>query len=258
MEPINSPTPGRTPERPVQPLRPRTFVSDFGPRPMARPLTPATPAQSPASTAPAQPIPHPAFTPPVLDVRAQSPAQSPKNPAAAAPATPPSTPSPHPTTNTTPTHAQSSEASAPNPPKEPREKNHNGHAGLIGFGVFVLLGALLLSPLIPGKILDNFPASSQSFVSGSNLPCIDTPQHITTTRQFTTKLGSPIVYSYATTSQQHATCDGAPVTADAGTSGQFNPLGLAIDIVLALVVAIGIGSLWGWLHRRRHTRTQRR
>ncbi len=118
-------------------------------------------------------------------------------------------------------------------------------AGLIGFIVFVLLGGLLLSPFIPGKTFENFPAASQSTSSGdASLACVTPLKNITASTRYTQRLGSPITYNYATATTQQGTCNGKLQTAVTGHTGQFNPLGLLIDIGTVLVVAIAVTKVW--------------
>lgn len=135
-------------------------------------------------------------------------------------------------------------------PKEPHE---TAHSGLVGLIVFVVLTALLFSPLLPGKILDNFPGSSASFSTGDQtLACIDVLKNVTSSQKYDSKLGAPVVYKYATTTTQTGTCDGKTQTAIVGHTSQFNPLGALMDLALALVVAIIVAKIWRKLfaHRR--------
>lgn len=109
----------------------------------------------------------------------------------------------------------------------------------------MVLTALMLSPLLPGKILDGLPGSSQSSSSGDQaLACATTLGTASSTTVYDSKAGSPINYNYATTTTQKATCDGKLQTAITGHTSQFSPLGLAIDIATALVVAIAISKIW--------------
>jgi len=129
--------------------------------------------------------------------------------------------------------------------KAPEHRSHTSRAGLVGFASFILLAGLLLSPFLPSKTFDSFPGSSQSSLSGDDsLACIHELQQTSTTTSYDHKLGSPITYSYATTTTQKATCDDKPLTAIAGHTGQFNPLGLLIDALLAIIVAIVVTKIW--------------
>lgn len=124
-------------------------------------------------------------------------------------------------------------------------KSHPSRAGLVGFICFVVLGGLLLSPVLPGKIFDSFPGSSQSLSTGDDSPaCIHELEAVSSALSYNRKLGSPITYSYATTTTQKATCDGKQQTAIAGRAGQFNPLGLLIDSALALIVSVIVSKVW--------------
>jgi hypothetical protein len=129
--------------------------------------------------------------------------------------------------------------------KTGKPHNTTAHAGLVGFLAFVLLAGLLLSPLLPSKIFDNFPGSSVSQSSGEQtIACLTEPTNATSTTSYHGKFGSPLNYKYATTTVQHATCDGKQQSADIGHMSQFSPLALAIDAVLALGIAIGIAQTW--------------
>ena len=149
-------------------------------------------------------------------------------------------------------------------PLEPSEAQHargdtaddmperKTHAGLVGLFCFVLFAGILLSPFVPGKILENFPGSSQSLSSGEQaIACLDDLENVRTNTAYTIKLGSPVIYRYSTTTTQQATCGGKPGSATIGSTAQFNPLGLLADLLLALIVAVGIGKLWSLIARRR-------
>lgn len=139
-----------------------------------------------------------------------------------------------------------------NEPKEPKESNENGHAGLVGLAVFIILGALLISPLLPGKIFQSFPLSSQSFSTGDqSLSCISTQGQITNNTTYNSKSGAPVTYSFSTSTTESATCNGSMQTAVTGHSSQFNPLGLAIDVLVAVVIAIIFAKVWGFIFRRK-------
>jgi len=129
--------------------------------------------------------------------------------------------------------------------KVQEHKSRPSRAGLVGFICFVVLGGLLLSPFLPGKTFDSFPGSSQSSSTGDDsLACIHELGAVSSSLSYNRKLGSPITYSYATTTTQKATCDGKQQTAIAGRAGQFNPLGLLIDSALALIVSVVISKVW--------------
>lgn len=238
------PQPGMAP-RPSHPASRRPMVDGFvvhrpntfgvSPQPV-RPLPPAGPVQPAPHTTPihhaAQPRPHQAVT-------QQAPTSLTPH-QAAAPAY----------------HAQAPRVQAndfksgdelpqSNATKPPRERNQTGHAGLVGFIAFVLLGVLLTAPLLPGKIFQNFPLSSQSFSTGDQaLDCISTQGNITSTTTYTSKAGSPLNYTYATKTTQSAACDGSNQSAVTGHTSMFSPLALLIDVLIALVVAIVVSKIW--------------
>ncbi len=217
-----------TPHRPdsSSPPRPhpeRRVFSDFTQRP-AQPIRPPQPHHPkpiiPVVTAsPLPPMPHPPATAMASAI----------DPAPKQTLVPPDLPPAH--------HAKE--------PKPSHPSSHSTHAGVVGFVLFVVLAALLLSPLLPGKILDNFPGSSQSSSSGDQtIGCSDEPTNVASVTSYTTKVGSPIVYNYSTTTTQTGTCGGQKQSAVSGHGSQFNPLGLAIDIAAALAVAIGVAQVW--------------
>lgn len=148
----------------------------------------------------------------------------------------------------TPAHPQAAPVPDTAPPAKgrgPREKSRTGHAGLVGFIVFILLGALLVSPLLPGKIMDDFPLASNTYSAGdSGLNCIGKQGKISSTTKYDTKAGVPITYTYATSTTQTATCDGQTQNAVVGRTSQFNPLGLIVDIIIALIAAIIVARIW--------------
>ena len=130
-------------------------------------------------------------------------------------------------------------------PKHHKQAHPTAHAGLVGFIVFLLIGALCLAPVLPGKIWDGAPGSSDSFSTGDqNLDCLTTLGSITTSTTYDHKVGFPVVYTYATTSQQSATCQGKTLHATGGHTSQFNPLGLLADAALAVAIAIITAKVW--------------
>ena len=143
-------------------------------------------------------------------------------------------------------------------PGHPREKNRTGHAGIVGFVVFILLGALLLSPFIPGTIIQDFPFASNTYSTGdSSLDCIGTQSNTTSTTSYDTKAGSPITYTYSTSTTQKATCGGQEQSATIGHTSQFNPLGLVIDILVAIIVAVVVARVWRMIfgEKKHHSHT---
>jgi hypothetical protein len=224
-----------TPGRPGgMPGRPRPVMSDFAPRRPAgsdvapgRPHQPTLTPQTPAAPAPAPMTPRPAR--PSMDGFGAQPAR-------------PAAPAPRPAEFPAPEAEQNNDQKAP---KAPRERNRTGHAGLVGLGVFVILTALLLSPLIPGKVVDSLPGVSQSSSSGDQaLACAHDVTNTKSTTTVNTKLGAPLVYKYTTTTTLQGTCDGKQQSVVGGRSSQFNPLSMAIDVITALVVACAVTFVW--------------
>jgi hypothetical protein len=207
------------------PQRPRPVMNDFAPRrpldntPMQRPAH----AVSPTTSAPT-PTPRPQPTPP-----------RPAGPHHGQPA-------PHPL-DTMPQPPRSSDmADAPDPPKR---RSTSGHAGLVGLLLFVVLAALLLSPLLPGKVVESLPGSSSSSSTGSQtLACANDLQNTSSTKAYTTKKGSPLVYTYATETTLKGTCDGKPQSVIAGTTSQFSPVAALANVAVAAVLAIVVAIIW--------------
>jgi len=137
-------------------------------------------------------------------------------------------------------------------PKAQRARSENAHAGAVGVVLFIALTALFTLPFLPGKVLDNFPGSSASFSTGDqSLACLDQLENQRTSTSYDSKAGFPVTYRYATSTHQTATCDGKAQSAIAGHTSQFNPLGLAIDLVASLVVAIIAAKVWGKIFGRK-------
>jgi len=226
------------PNHPAQPARPRPFVSDFGPRRSAATGSPLGPPRAAGQSA---------AIPPTAPTSASA-----LRPVASPPAigssllTPPDLAPPKPEEPALPDRPEPST-------KPPKERSQTGHAGWVGFVVFVVLTAVLLLPLLPGKILDNFPGSSQSFSTGDqSLACLTPLSKVTTTEKYDSKLGFPIVYAYSSTTTQQATCAGKVQDAIGGHSSQFNPLGGAIDIAISLAVAFVVAKIWRKLFGLKH------
>lgn len=238
MEPIRHNPQGANPNRPGQPgaPRPRPILSDFGGMSTARPASLSPQPQKPIGLRPAHP-----------GLRPMTPGLAPKPHASAAAGYRPTPIAPHPAA-ASPTDNKAVVESRKNKPAEPREKRSK--AWLVGLVVFVLLGGFAMSPLVPGKILENFPGSSQSFSTGDqDLACATDLTQVHTTQKYNTKLGFPLVYSYSTTTTQTAVCNGKSQSAIGGHTSQFNPLGAAINLAAALAIALAIGKVWGWLRR---------
>jgi len=142
-------------------------------------------------------------------------------------------------------HTPNPDAMSTSKSKQPKEHNHTGHAGLVGFATLIVLGALFLAPIIPGKIMQNFPLSSQTFSTGNQaLDCIGSQGQISTTTKYTSKIGSPLNYAYSTTSTESATCNGKSQSATTGHASQFSPLALVVDIIVVIALAVGIAKIW--------------
>ena len=93
--------------------------------------------------------------------------------------------------------------------------------------------------------MQSFPLSSSGFSTGDqSLDCLSTESNPVSTTRYNTKAGAPITYTYSTTTTQTATCNGQSQSAIAGHTSQFNPLGLILDVVLALVIAIVVTRVW--------------
>jgi len=223
MEPTKNPSPDVNPHRPAHPLHRRPVLDGFSthrPTPPAQPQRPATPK-------------------PVSDMGGMRPVGT--------PVTRPLTPQgPRPAAPVEPRHIPPApDELPPSRTKSPKEHNQTGHAGLVGLIVFVILAALLLSPVIPGKLFQSFPGASESFSTGdSTLDCLGTQGAITSNTTYNTKAGSPITYTYSTTTSQSATCNGKEQTTVIGHTSQFNPLGLVIDLAVTLIVAVLVAKVW--------------
>jgi hypothetical protein len=131
------------------------------------------------------------------------------------------------------------------PGKGHKTPHPTAHSGLIGFAAFLVFGALFLAPLLPGKIWETAPGSSQSFSTGNQtIGCISELTNAKTSLSYDTKIGFPLTYDYATTSTMTADCNGKPGHAIGGHTGQFNPLGLLADTALAITIAVIAAKLW--------------
>lgn len=136
--------------------------------------------------------------------------------------------------------------------KHHKEFHAATHAGLVGFITFLVVGALFLAPLLPGKIWQNAPGSSESFSTGDqSLDCLSTLGPITTTSSYDHKIGFPLTYDYSTTSKLSATCEGKTQHAVGGHTSQFSPVALLINFILALGIAIAAAKIWRKLRIRK-------
>jgi len=221
MDPQDNPQ-NITPHRP----QPGRQVSDFAPRP-------ARPAH-------------------VLDLRPTA-APQPMEPIAR-----PGTPQPHPPQAPDLTPSRLAPPPAPdeiptgNKPSAIR-KNRNGHAWLVGVVLAVILSAFALLPVLSGKILVNFPGSSDSVSTGDQaIACATTPTSPRTATHYDHTYGFPFVYSYATTTTLTADCQGNTQTAVGGHTSQFNPIAGVVDVAVALVLATVIALGWAAVARRRN------
>ncbi len=281
--------PGASPQRPLQRQVFSDFTRPTAHRdPSMRPVRPTTQT---APTTPAQPVASaPVHVKPVHATHVQpvahapQPSVPPTAPVLTSPAPTPAAPSSAlrppatfsdfaPTASTPATPVQPSEAQpslqppqpvpeTPQPSddhqqkhskskKEPGPKNTTGRSGLVGLICFVLFSALFFLPLLPGKVLDNFPGSSASFSTGDQaLSCIENLGVVHSTVKYDTKMGFPITYNYSTTTTQMATCKGVSQSVTGGHTAQFNPLGGLIDVVAASALAFGVAKLWRWFFGR--------
>lgn len=238
--------PGLTPQS-GQPVTRRPVLDGFAPR---RPITPTpAPTQRPAAARPIPVTSRPAAAPaPLLRPQAPQPAVAHhpvKNDF-----------TPHPTQAAPRAHTPSpqqrefvpevtDDIDAPKGTKQPKERNNTGHSGLVGFIVFILLGALLVSPFVPGKILANFPLSSSNFSTGDQaLACTATLSNVSASTTYNSKAGTPLNYRNSTSTTETGVCNGQTQTAVTGHTSQFSPLALLIDVAVALVVAIVVAKLW--------------
>jgi len=237
-------------------LQPSTHFSTGGTAPAPQRLTSqplsSRPAQPPTAPLPQQHTQARSQQPVQLHPQAPpQPSQQPPVMAATRPAnsdfvaTPSATPAPAASVPIQRPSVPDSDTQPPAKSRGPREKNRTGHAGLVGFVAFILLGALLLAPLLPGKVVDSFPLSSNTYSTGdSSLDCVGKQGRISSVTKYDHKAGTPITYTSATTTTQAATCDGQPQSAVVGHTSQLNPLGLVVDAIVALIAAIVIARIW--------------
>jgi len=280
METDNTSPHNPAPRHPQPGMTPRS-AAPMGRRPMVDGIAPRRPAGAPVHGTPAHPH-RPAHHPGThhIAVSGGSPTQTPAPthhaPVHHAPAQHPPRPSqsfaarpagtdfaPRPQTATVPrAHAPVPEMREFTPPpddlqpaaeaKVPKEKSQTGRSGLVGFVAFVLLTGLLVSPLLPGKILHDFPLTSESFSTGDqSLDCVGTQGQINSNTVYRSKAGAPIAYTYSTVTTDSAVCNGKSQSAVTGHDSQFSPLGLLVDIVVALAVAIAIAKVWRFVYTRR-------
>lgn len=234
---------GMNPGRP-NPGMARPLMSDFAPRrPAVAPQPPASrplPSTSPVTNT-SQPTQQIGANLTATPKPAQPPALSPAPTAQPTAIAPPQ----QRTTDTLPD--MSSFKTETNPEPQPVRRGFRiNYGALIGFGVFVALAILFVSPVVPGKVLDNFPGSSATASSGAqSLACIDEVKNMASSTTYTTKLGSPLVYKYATSTVLKGTCNGTAQTTVGGTTSLFSPLALTLNLLLAGVIGIIVGKLCG-------------
>ncbi|HSX15775.1 MAG TPA: hypothetical protein VLF40_03205 [Candidatus Saccharimonadales bacterium] len=234
---FTNPSRGHTPGRSPQPSPQRRVFNDFGaPRPDQPPKLhqPTASLKPPAPFSAAAPLPKPPSKP--------QPAFRPPQP-------------------TPPKPTELNDFDVPRPYAMPAERGHkeehhvhseNAHAGIVGLVVFGILAALTLSPFIPGKTFVSFPGISQTTASGQQtLACLTALGPVTTTDAYGLRLGTPITYKYSVTTTQKAACEGQEQTAVIAETGQFNPLGLLINLASAFVLAVVVAKIWALIFRSR-------
>ena len=129
--------------------------------------------------------------------------------------------------------------------KEPKTRHETAHSGLVGFTVFVVLCVLALAPFLPGKIMQNFPGSSETTSTGEQtIGCAADLTGLKTSTTYDYKRGFPLVYGYQTTSTLQASCNGVTKSVTGGQTSQFNPLAGLADIAAAGLVAILVAKIW--------------
>jgi len=251
MEPFNRRPIDRAPHRPMigAPIRPTHMARPVGSA-SAQPSALRPPVVAPQPAMDIRPASHPTSNPAPSSAPVAQPARPNPTPTLQPrPITPVATaPVQHTTAFSAPT-ANAVKRSEPrhttHEPKPHKEPHETGHAGLVGLITFVVFMALFFAPLFPGKVWQDAPGSSQSFSTGDqNISCLGTLGPQKTTVSYNSKTGFPVVYSYSTTSTVTASCDGKPQQATSGHTSQFNPLGVAIDVVLALVLAVTVAKIW--------------
>lgn len=247
------------PSRPMQPMGHRPMVDGFGPR---RPMPAMGAAQQRPTSRPTpipvgggmRPVPRPASVPhpatpiPTAATSALPQSQQPRpfvtRPMPDASAAPKARTS-APASDDMPTPASTGDMPPASKARVPKEHNRTGHAGLVGLIVFIVLGALLLSPLIPGKVIQNFPLASSTFSTGNqSLDCIGTQGSLQNTTAYNSKSGSPLTYTDSTSTTQSATCNGQMQRAVVERTSEFSSLALVIDILTAIVAAVVVARVW--------------
>lgn len=254
------PQPGMPP-RPMQPVSRRPMVDGFAPR---------RPAAAIHGT-PSRPVGGQTPRPMGGDVQAPRPTAAPQQATVSSPAAPlPRSQQPHPFATrpmTAGTPAQTARPADVDMPKmhdtdgmqptgkshAPRERSNTGHAGLAGFIALIVLSALFLLPLVPGKIFQNFPLTSSTLSTGNqSIDCLGTQGQIQNSTAYNTKAGSPLTYTYSTSTTQTATCNGQSQSAVVERASQFSPLALVLDVLLAVILAAITARVWRIVYTMRH------
>lgn len=218
------------PPRPIPQPERRAVFNDFAPRPHASPLPPQ---------------PSQASVPQVLLEDRHSSSPSPQRPLTTEPVV---------TSESSELPPQQATELETPPKNATAIKSHHktGHAGLVGFGTFIAVTALFLSPVLPGKSLQNMPGSWQSSANGDqNIACAGTPTDSQVTITQTRRLGFPVVWSSTTITALRADCAGTVQSATVGHDSETNPLGIAIDVFSSLVIALVVKAVWRALFGRK-------
>jgi hypothetical protein len=137
-------------------------------------------------------------------------------------------------------------------PEAPAPQAHTPHKAVgIGLGLCIALLLLFLSPLLPGKVLNNSPGSSSSFSSGSqSLSCTGNAGPVTSALKYTSKKGFPITYGYTATSSVEMSCNGSTQSASGGQSNEFSTMAIIIDVACAAVVAFAVTKVMRTLTKK--------
>jgi hypothetical protein len=256
-------TPSSPVRRPAPSMDGMSAPMQSRPQPQPRPVTPAVPSPTPAPAA-ARPVTvhHQASPNPQPNHFAQVPQSQQPRPFAARPASPfgnavaKPVEEPRPSMTTSDSDPDMMPASKA---RGPKEHDSTGHAGLVGLAAFIVFGTLLLSPIIPGHVSQGFPLSSSSVTTGQqSLDCLNSENNIQNVTTYTSKYGSPITYTSGTKLTQTANCDNTTQSAIVETTSQFNPLGLVLDLVVALAAAIVIARVWRLVFGERRFKPRRR
>jgi hypothetical protein len=117
-------------------------------------------------------------------------------------------------------------------------KKRLGLNAWLALGVFVVLGGLMLTPVLPGFVVKGLPGSSGSFVySGQGIACSGVSGTPVNTVKYNTKMGFPLVYNFDSISALQMNCDGVSQSANGSETIEFSPLAIAADLAVAAVLA---------------------